>query len=254
MSLVRFGVGANISGTALCLWQFEKISQRKIICFPVQELSPSEISRAVEAATTCVGEAIPFIPDLPPEYKRAWNSTYSEAKKAHKHASLCIRKSSEKIHKANNTLSSIKRKIVPFGQHQGKTFDEVPIGYVNWLSDVAPDVETEFMKLLAKELTEHRKHDILPKPSQNFLGTIDEPIVCDGVVTKSSTYNSKYGECTYTRIVERETRAVVVVKSAKFCPPVGTYVKIRGIVSAHDRHEGQNQTILTRVKQLICYP
>jgi len=142
-----------------------------------------------------------------------------------------------------------------FGPYAGKIFPEAPRGYLTWLMDRVADFdEGSLMRLTAEQVALRVPHMALPKADPElFVGEPKERREFDVTVVGSYSFTreswSGYGaEVVYiTRMVERNTRACLVVMSSAFRLHEGDEVRIKGTIKKHDTYRGQAETFLQRV-------
>ncbi len=156
--------------------------------------------------------------------------------------------------------AQIEEGIIPFGRFSGKTFREVPRGYINWLMDKAEEGEFEAGSLMGLiGLTAIRLcPDLrLPKPIRDlYIGTEGRREVFEAVVIRVYDFtrpgfgwNARPETCYITTLVTAEG-ACLITFSAAFAPAEGDTVKIKATVKKHDEYKGQAQTVLQRVKEV----
>lgn len=243
-----YAIGTGIDSCNFWLWQFEKTNRGKINCVSLNFLSP-QLEEAKRMAVEQSGQEVCSVADLPSEYFRAWTGACNELKKALLLIQNDISRCKNQIITHDSLVAKIKRKIVPFGTYKDQTFDQLPIHYVNWIKTTQPS--DEIMALYVTELLEYRKNDFLPTPSQSYIGTVKEELICEGTIVRVNQFASPYGGSVwYTSIVEDTVSAFVLTKTTSCLGEVGKRIKIKGVVSKHEPYRKQNQTVLSRVKIL----
>lgn len=67
------------------------------------------------------------------------------------------------------TLKELSETKMPFGRHKGETFDDIPLGYLDWLIG-----NVELREPLKSRLKEYLKHPTIAREVQRELGDDDE--------------------------------------------------------------------------------
>lgn len=144
----------------------------------------------------------------------------------------------------------------PFGDDEGKPFQEVSRGYLTWLMDKVGDFdEGSLMRFLAEQVTLQVPELALPKPDKDLaLGEPKQRLTLNVEVIKRAYFNrdcfSGYGEETVWIItmIDKATNACLVSKSVSFFATPGDELTIKGTVKEHSEYNGQAQTVLQRIK------
>lgn len=163
----------------------------------------------------------------------------------------------EAAQKAQN-LKILSEGKMPFGKHAGVPFEEIDLGYLNWLL-TCDKLDGGFADVQA-HVRQHYAHLALPVPDKTAtVGKAGQDIkVTDATVIRKGGYNAPSfdgrGE-QFVQIISFCTKggACLVVKSSgQFVNglEVGDVVSFTGKIKFHDEYNGQAQTVIARPKRL----
>lgn len=153
-------------------------------------------------------------------------------------------------------LKSIEEGVFPFGQYEGKSFDEVDLGYINWILDKESEFEEDsLMRMIAVSIREKFPHLRLPKCDQTaFIGEVKQRIEVKVRVVRLTSFDR--GSYSYGQGLERvwvttmrkeDTGECIVCLSSSFRGNVGEVMTIKATVKEHNWYGDQAQTIVQRV-------
>jgi len=147
----------------------------------------------------------------------------------------------------NKCQKSINDGVMPVGKYSGSLISKLPRGYLAWIAE-AEFEEKSPMRLIKTYLFNQRL--VTPLPTPDKTSTVGEPkqrLDFDVTVVKSIDFDTRFGLCTVTTMVDSNKNCLVVFSSS-FAPEVGEELKIKATVKEHSEYNGQAQTIVSRVK------
>lgn len=143
--------------------------------------------------------------------------------------------------------------IMPIGRYYGKTFEELPIGYSEWLLNGEFEPESKLLRV-AEVYRVKCSHRALPKGNGRYIGEIGKRRVFEATVIKSirlEMYEQYSRSMCYLYITKMvaSTGELLVVKSSSFSQhdKEGSIIKFKATPKAHTIYRDEEQTILSRV-------
>lgn len=136
-------------------------------------------------------------------------------------------------------------RMIYVGKHKGKTIDEVPAGYVEWLAGVDIDANHSNLQANAIELVNER---IDANPSTH-VGEIGDRITLEVEAVSVKSYINEWGGGAVVTMKDTEGNEIVYMGSGDHLVE-GEHGVIRGTVKDHSMYNGVRQTRLNRVHVL----
>jgi len=141
--------------------------------------------------------------------------------------------------------------IMPIGRFTGHKFEDIDVSYMQWMMTTGAFKEDSILYYVAQVLREKYQHLLLPTPSKDaHYGVAGKRVDIDVTVIKSIPLQTLYGASALTIMVESTTNACITVMSSAWAPKVGLKLSIRGTIKGYREYNGQQQTVLSRVKTL----
>jgi uncharacterized protein (DUF3820 family) len=220
-----------------------------------------DINEAIEKATKAADEmALPLVPasaDMLAEQMREITRASAEVIAERQRASAAAQAAWEAQRAEWDAARIIQQADLlkagrfPFGKYVGELFNDVEIGYVNWIMDKRDEFEpVSHMRALADAVWLHCAALKLPTPDP--AATIGEPgkrIELEVRAIRQISFATDFGQKYVTTMVTPEG-ACVVVLSTSWALDVGECAKIKATVKEHSEFRGQMQTVVQRVKNI----
>ena len=151
--------------------------------------------------------------------------------------------------------SKLAEGVMPVGKFSGSRFDDLDLGYVNWIMSAEFD-DNSVLATVKTYLLENFSHRKLPSPDKTAtVGEVGQKInVTDATVIRIAHFYrpsfSGYGtECVSVVTLCTKGGACLLVKTTgKFADnlAVGDVVSFSGKIKAHSVYNGQSQTVIER--------
>jgi uncharacterized protein (DUF3820 family) len=146
--------------------------------------------------------------------------------------------------------------LVSFGKYKGYRIENLPLGYIQWVSECDTFEVDSLMEVLRTEINTRYTHLLLPKPDPlKTVGEVGERLSIEATIIRISGYHRqaymRFGVTEWVSITTLVDANGVcyVIKSVSFSPDrndLGKVIKLKGTVKEHDEYNGQCQTVLER--------
>lgn len=146
-------------------------------------------------------------------------------------------------------IEVINAGFYPFGKFCGMAFEDINAGYLSWCASKVNDFEAgTLMRLIAEKIAADYQEYLFPIADMDAaIGEAGKRMVfTDCTVTRVASYESQYGRVYIVTMVSPD-KVCIVSKSASFCEDVGKRISFKATVKAHDRYNGQMQTVVQRI-------
>lgn len=157
-------------------------------------------------------------------------------------------------------LETIESGIIPFGKNRGQKINELPDGYILWLSDQSKKPDTDaIMQTLSsvaigvamdrnlfeirdKKRAEWKEQDL----KSNHIGIQFQRLNFEGKIVVSSFHNDEYSNPWYfTKILIGDD---ILVHTGKKIGEVGDELKFRARIKRHDERDGIKTTKISHFR------
>lgn len=152
-------------------------------------------------------------------------------------------------------LDGIQNDIYPFTRHDEPEFNisELPVGKLNWFAKNTDFEDGTLAKALQDYILTAYQDKLLPEPEPGFVGeikkrdTYDVKVIARFHYERASFSGWGYDTVYISKLYDKASKKLLVVKSAAFRPTVGDDLTIKATVKEHDTYKGEEQTIIQRV-------
>lgn len=148
--------------------------------------------------------------------------------------------------------SEIEQGVIPVGKYAGERFENLPRGYLEWLTDTEFEEDSP-MVYVAEKALEYIMVNPLPIPNpSSVVGKVKERRVFDVTVIKATSfqrpsYYRRVSEIVYVTGMVDEEGHYLVCLSTTFKSNVGDELKIKATVKEHKMYGDQAETIVQRI-------
>lgn len=127
-------------------------------------------------------------------------------------------------------------------------FEEADVGYLSWLMDNVETFEAgSVIHAVAEKLLAEYSHLRLPKADlSKLVGKVGERREFEVTVIRVMQFDGMWGPVALVTMVDAE--GACIMAKGGWAADVGTKLKIKATVKAHDEYKGQAQTVVNRVK------
>lgn len=254
-SVLYIGIGARSHYFTLRQTEerWVRADQREVWSYHIQNLSQNagEAMKKAQAYADMQGMRLTStLEGIEGDLQKIKRATAEEiAEREKQEAMWQARREQEQEELRQAVIAKLKRGQFAFGRMNGIRFVDAGCGYITWISKQV-DSDNDWLVLTAQEVIKQVPHMIISFEKDLHIGVEGKRQDFNVKVFRINSYVGYYGTVFITTLLDLETNACLVVKSASFCPDVDSVLKIKATVKAHDEYNGQAQTVLQRVKVL----